>query len=95
VKNGNGSLLSDYYNSSNRWKNYFTHLLNVHSESDIRKIEICIAETLVPDPSPFKNIVQYFLPSHLNSCTPIKITYILTVPSKLSLGSPIETPYIP
>jgi hypothetical protein len=31
------------------WKNYFSQLLNVHSFSDIRQIEIQTAEPLVPD----------------------------------------------
>jgi hypothetical protein len=38
----------------NRWKNYFSKLLNVHRVSDVRQIEIHIAEPLVPDPSPFE-----------------------------------------
>jgi hypothetical protein len=36
----------------NRWKNYFSQLLNVHRVSDVRQIEIQTAEPLVPDPSP-------------------------------------------
>jgi hypothetical protein len=35
----------------NRWKNYFSHLLNVHNVSDIMQIEVCTAEPLVPRPS--------------------------------------------
>jgi hypothetical protein len=38
----------------NRWKNYFSQLLNVHRVSDVRLIEIHTAEPLVPDPSPFE-----------------------------------------
>jgi hypothetical protein len=41
-------------NILNRWKNYFSQLLNVHRVSDIRQIEIHTAEPLVPDPSPFE-----------------------------------------
>jgi hypothetical protein len=33
----------------NRWKNYFSQLLNVHRVSDVRQIEIHTAEQLVPD----------------------------------------------
>jgi hypothetical protein len=38
----------------NRWKNYFSKLLNVHRVSDVRQIEIHTAEPLVPDPSTFE-----------------------------------------
>jgi hypothetical protein len=38
----------------NRWKNYFSQLLNVHRVSDVRQIEIQTAEPLVPDLSPFE-----------------------------------------
>jgi hypothetical protein len=38
----------------NRWKNCFPRLLNVHRLSDVRQIEVCTAEPLVPDPSPFE-----------------------------------------
>jgi hypothetical protein len=30
VKDENGDLLADSHNISNRWKNYFSQLLNVH-----------------------------------------------------------------
>jgi hypothetical protein len=36
----------------NRWKNYFSQLLNVHRSSDVRQIEIHTAEPSVPDPRP-------------------------------------------
>jgi hypothetical protein len=35
----------------NRWKNFFSQLLNVHNVSDVRQIEIHIAEPLVLGPS--------------------------------------------
>jgi hypothetical protein len=35
----------------NRWKNYFSQLLNVHNVSDVRRIEVHTAEPLVPGPS--------------------------------------------
>jgi hypothetical protein len=35
----------------NRWKNYFSELLNVHNVSDVRQIEVHTAEPLVPSPS--------------------------------------------
>jgi hypothetical protein len=34
----------------NRWKNYFSQLLNVHGASVVRRIETHTAEPLVPDP---------------------------------------------
>jgi hypothetical protein len=40
VKDENGDLLADPYNILNRWKNYFSQLLNVHRISDVRQIVI-------------------------------------------------------
>jgi hypothetical protein len=51
VKDENEDLLSDSQNILNRWKNYFSQLLNVHDVSDIRQIGVHTAETLVPGPS--------------------------------------------
>jgi hypothetical protein len=51
VKDENGDLLADSYNILNRWKNYFSQLLNVHNVSDVRQIEVHSAEPLVPGPS--------------------------------------------
>ncbi|PNF29521.1 hypothetical protein B7P43_G01938 [Cryptotermes secundus] len=42
----------DSHNILNRWRNYFSHLLNAHRVSDVRQSEIHTAEPLVPDPSP-------------------------------------------
>jgi hypothetical protein len=52
VKDENGDQLSDSHNVLNRWKNYFSQLLNVHRVNDIRQIEI--PEPLVHDPIPFE-----------------------------------------
>jgi hypothetical protein len=52
VRNENGSVLADSHNILNRWKNYFSQLLNVHRASDVREIEIHTGEPLAPDPSP-------------------------------------------
>jgi hypothetical protein len=49
VKDENGDLLADPHNILNRWKNYFSQLLNVHRVSDVRQIEIHTAKPLVPD----------------------------------------------
>jgi hypothetical protein len=54
VHDENGDLLADPQNILNRLRNYFSQLLNVHSVSDVRQIEIHTAEPLVPDPSPFE-----------------------------------------
>jgi hypothetical protein len=35
-------------------KNYISQLLNVHNVSDVRQIEVHMAEPLVPGPSPFE-----------------------------------------
>jgi hypothetical protein len=54
VKDENGDLLADSHNILNRWKNYFSWLLNVHNVSDVREIEVHTAEPLVPGPSCFE-----------------------------------------
>jgi hypothetical protein len=51
VKDENGDLLEDSHNILNRWKHYFSQLLNVHNVSDVRQIEVHTAEPLVPGPS--------------------------------------------
>jgi hypothetical protein len=40
--------------SLNRWKNYFSQLLNMHDASEVRQMEIHTAEPLVPGPSPLE-----------------------------------------
>jgi hypothetical protein len=40
VKDENGDLLADSNNILNRWKNYFSRLLNAHNVSDVRQIEV-------------------------------------------------------
>jgi hypothetical protein len=47
VKNKNGDLLAESHNILNRWKNYFSHLLNAPRVNDARQIEIHTAEPLV------------------------------------------------
>jgi hypothetical protein len=51
VKDENGDLLADFHNIWNRWKNYFSQLLNVHNISEVRQIEVHMAEPLLPGPS--------------------------------------------
>jgi hypothetical protein len=50
MKDENGDQLTDSLNILNRWKNYFSQLLNVHNVSDVRQIEVHTAEPLVPGP---------------------------------------------
>jgi hypothetical protein len=51
VKDENGDLFVDSHNILNRWKNYFSQLLNVHNVSDVRQVEVHMVEPLVPGPS--------------------------------------------
>jgi hypothetical protein len=51
VKDENGDLLADSHNILNRWKKYFSQLVNVHKVSDVRQTEVHMAEPLVPGPS--------------------------------------------
>jgi hypothetical protein len=47
VKDENGDLLSDSHNILNRWKSYFSQLMNVHNVSHVKQIEVHVAEPLV------------------------------------------------
>jgi hypothetical protein len=38
VKDENGDLLADSNTTVNRWKSYFSQLLNVHNVSDVRQL---------------------------------------------------------
>jgi hypothetical protein len=40
VSDENGDLLADFHNILNRWKNYFSELLNVHNVSDVTHTEV-------------------------------------------------------
>jgi hypothetical protein len=40
MKDENDLVLADSHNILNRWKNYFSPLLNAHRASDVRQIEI-------------------------------------------------------
>jgi hypothetical protein len=48
VKDENDDLLEDSHNIFNRWKNYFSQLLNVPNVSDARHMNVHTAEPLVP-----------------------------------------------
>jgi hypothetical protein len=51
VNDENSDLLASSHNMLNKWKNYFSQLLNVHNVSDVRQIKAHMAEPLVPDSS--------------------------------------------
>jgi hypothetical protein len=51
VKDENGELLADSHNILNRWKNYFSQMLNVHNVTDVGQIYVHTAEQLVSGPS--------------------------------------------
>jgi hypothetical protein len=53
VKDETGDL-ADSNTILNRWKNYFSQLLNVHNVSDVRQTEMHTAEPLVWRPSHLK-----------------------------------------
>jgi hypothetical protein len=53
MKDENGDLFADSETILNRWKNYFSQLLDVHNVSDVRQVEHT-AEPLVPGPSPLE-----------------------------------------
>jgi hypothetical protein len=42
-------------NTLNISKNYFSQLMNVHSISDVRQIEVLKAELFIPDPITFED----------------------------------------
>jgi hypothetical protein len=47
VKDENGDLFGDSHNILNRWKSYFSKVLNVQYVSNVRQIEILTAEPLL------------------------------------------------
>jgi hypothetical protein len=54
VKDEKGDLVTDCHNILTRWRNYFSQLLNVHGDNDVKQTEIHTAEPLVPEPSVFE-----------------------------------------
>ena len=51
IKNENEQSLADSSSILNRWKDYFSQLLNVHKDNDVGEIEIQTAEPLIPHPT--------------------------------------------
>jgi len=54
VKDEKGELVADPHSIMARWRNYFSQLLNVHEDKDVRQAEIHTVEPLVPEPSAFE-----------------------------------------
>jgi hypothetical protein len=53
VSDENGDLLADSHTIFNRWKNFFSQLLNEHRIIDVRHIEMHTVGILVHDATPF------------------------------------------
>jgi hypothetical protein len=51
VKDERGELLADVHKILNRWKNYFSQLLNVQGTGGVGQTEMHTAEPFVPEPS--------------------------------------------
>jgi hypothetical protein len=51
MKDENGDPLADSHNILNRWKNYFSRVLNVKNVKNVRQAEVHMAEPLVPGSS--------------------------------------------
>ena len=47
-------MVADPQSIMARWRNYFSHLLNVREYKDVRQAEIHTVELLVPEPSAFE-----------------------------------------
>jgi hypothetical protein len=50
VKDEKDDLVADSQSIMARWRNYFSQILNVHGDSDVRQAEIHTAEPLLPEP---------------------------------------------
>jgi hypothetical protein len=48
VEDTNGDLFADCPNIFNRWKSYFSQLLNIHNDNYFRRMEVHTAEPLIP-----------------------------------------------
>ena len=54
VKDEKGELVADPHSIMTRWRKYFSQLLNVHEDNDVREVEIHTVEPLVPEQSAFE-----------------------------------------
>jgi hypothetical protein len=90
VKDENRDLLADSHNILNRWKNYFSQLLNEHHVSDVRQIEVHMAEPLVPGPSHLEVEIAIAELKKYKSLGSDQISAELTQPGGEILLSPIH-----
>jgi hypothetical protein len=67
VKTENGDLHEDSHHILNKSKNYFSQLLNMHNVRDVRKMEVHMAEPLVPGPSHLEVKAKYYCLRSTNS----------------------------
>ena len=68
VKDETGDLVTGSYSILARWRDYFSHLLNVHGVYDVRQTETHTAEPLVPEPNAFEvELATKKLKSHKSS----------------------------
>jgi hypothetical protein len=54
VINKRGDSVTEPHGIVDRWKNYFSHILNVHEGTEVKQTEIQVAEPLVPEPGAFE-----------------------------------------
>jgi hypothetical protein len=54
VKDEKGDLVTDSHSILAKWRNHFSHLLNIYGVCEARQTEIHTAEPLVPRPSTFE-----------------------------------------
>jgi hypothetical protein len=55
AKDDKGDLVTDCHSILTRWRNYFSQLLKVHGNSNVRQTEIHTAEPLVPELKRYKS----------------------------------------
>jgi len=47
-------LVADHHSIRARWRNYFSQLLNVHENNDVRRAEIQTVKPLMPEQRAFE-----------------------------------------
>jgi hypothetical protein len=90
VKDENGDLLADFHNILNRWRNYFSRLLNVHNIRDVRQIEVHTVEPSVLSPSRLEVEIAIAKLKKYKSPGSDQISAELTQPGGEILLSPIH-----
>jgi hypothetical protein len=70
VNDENDDLFADFHSILNKWKNYFSHLLNIHGANNVKQTEMHTVEPSTPGPSSFKvEIATEKLESYKLLCT--------------------------